>query len=769
MATMRSKEMQKQLTRLTVVLLMAVAAASQALPGCLDSCGIVSSIPYPFGIGTSVTDENCFLESELKLTCTNSTLYHGEGNVQILNISLAGKIDILTLISEICKNDLLGGVKTYGNDHFLITPAFAISSEDNKFVSVGCDTYGYLNSFRNGTRSSTGCLTRCNTFESVESMQRSGNCTGIGCCQVDIPPGMKNITFEAFSFNNFNFTSDFNKCGYSFVVKNGNYTFSVDHLSGLPFNMTPIVMDWSVGSDTCEASMLRADYACKSPYSECENSPFEYGYRCKCKPGFQGNAYLLHGCQVITNTIAIVKIIVVKLRALLNVSVLTDLSEMGQKKAEDATQGSRPMLLRRSSSFFNTWHADASRWHRFKCIGAGVGLIVLFIGISWLYLMYQKRKVLKLKQKFFQQNGGIILRQQLSAKEDSSQTTTIFSAEQLKKATNNFDESLIIGKGGYGTVFKGLLSNNKVVAIKKSKIVDRSQVEQFINEVIILSQINHRNVVKLLGCCLETEVPLLVYEFVNNGTLFDYLHNQGQGVNVSWKTRLRIATEAAAALSYLHSAACIPIIHRDVKTANILLDDTYTAKVSDFGASRLVPLDQTEIATIVQGTFGYLDPEYMQSSQLTEKSDVYSFGVVLIELLTGEKPFSFDRAEEKRSLTGHFLSSLKEDRLFDVLQVGLLDEENQQEIMQVAILAARCLRLTGEERPTMKELTMELEGIKLTEKHPWINTGRNFEESEYLLYEAQSSYEHGDSSSGQQNTGYDTLRELELIDFGNGR
>jgi len=235
------------------------------------------------------------------------------------------------------------------------------------------------------------------------------------------------------------------------------------------------------------------------------------------------------------------------------------------------------------------------------------------------------------------------------------------------------------------------------------------------------------------------------------------------------KRVLRIATEAASALSYLHSAASIPIIHRDVKSANILIDDTYTAKVSDFGASRLVPLDQTEIATIVQGTFGYLDPEYMQSSQLTEKSDVYSFGVVLVELLTGEKPFSFDREEEKRSLTVHFLCSLKEDRLFDVVEKGILDEENKQEIMEVAILAARCLRLTGEERPSMKEVTMELEGLKLTQKHPWMNTGKNFEESQYLLHEAQSSWEHGDTSSGQQNTGYDSLRDLELIDIDSGR
>ncbi|XP_027939359.1 putative wall-associated receptor kinase-like 16 [Vigna unguiculata] len=664
MATMRLKEMQKQLTRLTVLLVMALTAASQAQPGCPDSCGSVSSIPYPFGIGTSsVNGENCFLEKDLNLTCTDSTLYRGQGNVQILNISLAGKIDMLVHISKVCKNELLGGVKTQGNLPSLRTPAFAISSEDNKFVTVGCDTYGYLNTFRNGTQSSTGCLTRCDSIESVQSRQRSGNCTGIGCCQVDIPPGMKNISFQASTFKNFNSTSDIPEC-----TNNEHTCDSKDH--------------------------------CRETLGS---------FECFCPDGLIGDGTREGGgCHTRQKADAFTKII----------------------------------------------------------IGAGVGLIALFIGIFWLYLIYEKRKVFKLKQKFFQQNGGIILRQQLSTREDSSHTTTIFNAEELKKATNNFDESLIIGKGGYGTVFKGVLSNNKVVAIKKSKIVDQSQVQQFINEVIILSQINHRNVVKLLGCCLETEVPLLVYEFVNNGTLFDYLHNQGHRVNVSWKMRLRIATEAVAALSYLHSAASIPI--RDVKTSNILLDDNYTAKVSDFGASRLVPIEQTEIATIVQGTFGYLDPEYMQSSQLTEKSDVYSFGVVLVELLTREKPFSFDKTEEKRSLTVHFLCSLKEDRLFDVLQVGLLDEENQQEIMEVAILAARCLRLIGEERPSMKEVTMELEGIQLTKKHLWINTGKNFEESQYLLHETQSSYEHGDSS-GQQNIEYDSLREHELIDFGNGR
>ena len=173
---------------------------------------------------------------------------------------------------------------------------------------------------------------------------------------------------------------------------------------------------------------------------------------------------------------------------------------------------------------------------------------------------------------------------------------------------------------------------------------------------------------------------------------------------------------------------------------------------------------------MVQGTFGYLDPEYMLTSQLTEKSDVYSFGVVLVELLTGEKPHSFGKPEEKRSLANHFLSCLKEDRLFDVFQVGIVNEENKKEIVEVAILAAKCLRLNGEERPSMKEVAMELDAIRQKEKHPWISGDQNIEETQFLLHDASSSiYADGDSSSHQYTTGYDSIRDHVLIALDNGR
>ena len=337
-----------------------------------------------------------------------------------------------------------------------------------------------------------------------------------------------------------------------------------------------------------------------------------------------------------------------------------------------------------------------------------------------MYKVLKRRKNIKLKQKYFKRNGGLLLQQQLSCNEGNAEKIRLYDSKELEKATDYYNENRILGQGGQGTVYKGMLTDGSIVAIKKSKMgkekVDEKKIEQFINEVIILSQINHRNVVKVLGCCLETNVPLLVYEFIPNGTLSQLIHDQNEEFPVTWEMRLRIAIESANALSYLHSAASVPIYHRDIKSSNILLDDKYRAKVSDFGTSRSVALEQTHLTTRVQGTFGYMDPEYFRSNQFTEKSDVYSFGVVLVELLTGQKPISSIQSEEVRSLVSFFLVSMKENSLFDILDPMVMNNGPKEEIIAVAKLAKRSLNLNGKKRPTMKQVAMELEWIRASEE-----------------------------------------------------
>ena len=344
--------------------------------------------------------------------------------------------------------------------------------------------------------------------------------------------------------------------------------------------------------------------------------------------------------------------------------------------------------------------------------------------------MIKKRSEIKLKKKFFEKNGGLLLERQLSSNENNVQNTKLFNLKELKKATDNFSKSRMLGKGGYGTVFKGMLSDGRIVAIKKCNTVHKGNLEQFINEIVILSQIIHRNVVKLIGCCLETEIPLLVYEFIPNGTLFQYLHEENEEFPLTWDMRLKIAIEIAGALFYLHSAAASPIYHRDIKSTNILLDEKYRAKVADFGTSKSVTIDQTHVTTQVQGTFGYLDPEYFQTSQFTEKSDVYSFGVVLIELLTGEKPVFSTRSEEGRSLSAYFILSMNKNHLFDILDDQVKKEGDKEEVIIVANLAKRCLHLNGKKRPTMREVVTELQGIRKTSDNQ-----QNYEELQYARRE----------------------------------
>ncbi|CAN1828080.1 Wall-associated receptor kinase-like 1 [Linum perenne] len=324
-------------------------------------------------------------------------------------------------------------------------------------------------------------------------------------------------------------------------------------------------------------------------------------------------------------------------------------------------------------------------------IGIGIGLLGSFL-ILYKLIQYLKRRKNQIhKQKMFKQNGGVLLQQKLTSYPGSHENAKLFTEEELKRATDNYNQSRFLGQGGFGTV--------TIVAVKKSKNIDKTQIQQFINEVVILSQINHRHIVKLLGCCLETELPLLVYEFIPNGTLSSHIHGSRQNCGIRWDDRFRIAGEVAGAVAYMHSAASFPIYHRDIKS-----------KVADFGTSKSVPDDKTHLTTLVF--------QYFHTSQFTDKSDVYSFGVVLVELLTGQKPISFTRGEEERSLVAHFISAMKEEEhgLIRILDPVVSREAREADLVSIAELAVRCLRLNGKKRPTMREVAMELDGLRNSQR-----------------------------------------------------
>uniref|UniRef100_A0A0D9VB87 Protein kinase domain-containing protein n=1 Tax=Leersia perrieri TaxID=77586 RepID=A0A0D9VB87_9ORYZ len=389
------------------------------------------------------------------------------------------------------------------------------------------------------------------------------------------------------------------------------------------------------------------------------------------------------------------------------------------------------------------------------CQGISLCAILLLSCIFALLIKCQKRKLMKEKERFFQQNGGLLLYEQIRSKQVD--TVRIFTKQELENATDNFDSSRELGRGGHGTVYKGILKDNRVVAIKRSKIMNMIQKDEFVQEMIILSQINHRNVVRLLGCCLEVEVPMLVYEFIPNGTLFDHIHGKYRTTSISLDARLRIAQESAEALAYLHSSASPPIVHGDVKSPNILLGDNYTAKVTDFGASRMLPKDEIQFMTMVQGTLGYLDPEYLQERQLTEKSDVYSFGVVLLELITGKTAIYSINDEEKKSLASSFLLALKENKLQSILDRNILGVGTEL-FQDVAQLAKCCLSTKGEERLLMTEVTERLKAIRSTWRGQLIESAN---EETVCLLENTSQYDPS-ITTGQH-------RSLMTLDLETGR
>ncbi|XP_057961687.1 LEAF RUST 10 DISEASE-RESISTANCE LOCUS RECEPTOR-LIKE PROTEIN KINASE-like 1.2 isoform X1 [Malania oleifera] len=282
----------------------------------------------------------------------------------------------------------------------------------------------------------------------------------------------------------------------------------------------------------------------------------------------------------------------------------------------------------------------------------------------------------------------------------------VFTYSELQEATYNFDPARELGDGGFGTVYHGKLRDGREVAVKRLYEKSYKRVEQFMNEIEILTRLRHQNLVTLYGCTSRySRELLLVYEFIPKGTVADHLHgDQATPSSLPWPVRLRIAIETASALAYLHAS---DIIHRDVKTNNILLDNNFGVKVADFGLSRLFPNDVTHVSTAPQGTPGYVDPEYHQCYQLTEKSDVYSFGVVLIELISSMPAVDIFRQNHEINLANLAVNKIQ-NQAFGELVDPCLGFESDLAVRRMTISAAelafQCLQLDREARPSMVEV-----------------------------------------------------------------
>ncbi|CAA7389158.1 unnamed protein product [Spirodela intermedia] len=286
-----------------------------------------------------------------------------------------------------------------------------------------------------------------------------------------------------------------------------------------------------------------------------------------------------------------------------------------------------------------------------------------------------------------------------------------FSFDELKRSTNGFSEANEIGSGSYGKVYRGVLPCGQIVAIKRAQQGSTQGAHEFRTEIELLSRVHHRNLVRLVGFCFDQSEQMLVYEYIPNGTLRESLSGKS-GIQLNWNRRLRVALGSARGLAYLHALADPPIIHRDVKTSNIILDEDVTAKVADFGLSKLISdIEKSHVSTQVKGTLGYLDPEYFMTQQLTDRSDVYSFGVVMLELITGKVPI-----ERGRHIVRDIRVAMNsQDRelcgLRDYIDPLLLSSPALPGFARFVGLAMRCVEVSAAARPTMNVVVKEIESI----------------------------------------------------------
>uniref|UniRef100_A0A0D9W3W9 Protein kinase domain-containing protein n=1 Tax=Leersia perrieri TaxID=77586 RepID=A0A0D9W3W9_9ORYZ len=624
-----------------------LSAAATATAQCQTSCGGVE-IPYPFGI----LSDSCPTEPVFEVFCndTGNGVYKPFiGNIDLLSVDVQlAQARVMNRISSSCYNTSSQRMNFERWRMNLTGSPYRFSDSANKFTVIGCRTLAYIADQDYVGKYMSGCVSVCRRGELTGVTD--GICSGKGCCQTAIPKGLD--FYKMWFEESMNTSGIYNKtpCSYVVLMEASNFTFSTTYLtSPLKFNDTyggkaPVVLDWSI------------------PTAEnCVEAKINFtSYACK-----SDNSVCLN-----------------------------------------STNGSPGYICNCSEGYQGNPYLHGPN----GCQGVVASVLAGFFGfLGWEVIRHKQRNkkqaLLRQTDEFFQQHGGLLLLEMMKA--DGNVGFTLYKKGEIENATNNFNKTHIIGEGGQGTVYRAVIEG-VAIAIKKCKEIDESRKMEFVQELVILCRVNHPNIVKLLGCCLHFEAPMLVYEFVKNKTLQELLDlKRSRRFHVTLGTRLRIAAESAMALSHLHSLPH-PILHGDVKPANILLAEGMVAKVSDFGCSTIDEKTQA----VLKGTPGYIDPEYLLEYQLTAKNDVYSFGVILVELLTGKRPLS----KESKTLTSLFQEAMADGTLIDILDSDIVEEACMRVIHRAAALASQCLVVPGMTRPSMAGVAAELQQLALADE-----------------------------------------------------
>ncbi|KAI9093371.1 hypothetical protein K1719_027385 [Acacia pycnantha] len=338
-------------------------------------------------------------------------------------------------------------------------------------------------------------------------------------------------------------------------------------------------------------------------------------------------------------------------------------------------------------------------------------IIPIVFGMILFGICYNRNARRKMNEK--PKNSGA----QNSEGQEEDLDLPLLEMSEISTATDNFSMKKKIGEGGFGSVYKGRLENKQEIAVKRLSKISGQGVNEFKNEVKLIAKLQHRNLVKLVGCCIQEEERVLVYEYMPNGSLDSFIFDNHKGKVLNWSKRFSIICGIARGLLYLHQDSRLRIIHRDLKASNILLDDDLNPKISDFGLARTFGGDQVEGSTNrVMGTYGYMSPEYAADGLFSIKSDVFSFGVLMLEILIGRRNKGFYHADNTNNLVGHVWTQWKEGRVLELIDKNIEDSCNEPEVLRCIHIGLLCVQHDPEDRPTMSMVVLMLgSNIELTE------------------------------------------------------